>query len=243
MVAICAFALLSSACKSDQRSAGDPSPTASAGGTEGASCEALADRARQGKPALVRVGGPQHRALRDIYECHMLLKDDVALCDLVEPEVRANCVALYTFFHAARKAGAGASWPTILGDAIHEDCRNSFDEIPAQACEGMVRAIKAQQPKTCPDTPEPLRQLCSAIASADPKLCGGDSDCEELAGRLALLKDGGGLERVAKEGTRRDRIHARAVLGAKDACEPEIEPFLKTCRNLTSDPRAPAWKH
>ncbi len=239
-------------CKSEQPPSGEPVPGAGAADVrartaEGAApvtapgeaattrdCEALIKATRERSRATgqgrkpVCPGGICN-AMRDMYECRMVLRDDPAFCQLVEPAVRANCVALYRFFHAARNAGPDTSWPGVLAEAIRDDCLNSFDGVPSADCERMVQAIRDQKPESCPTSPAPLHQMCSAVAASDPKRCSGDKDCEELAGRLALLKQGGGLKRIASESTRRDRIHARAALGIAGACDPEEEVFRKAC--------------
>lgn len=174
--------------------------------------------------------------MRDMYECRMLQLDDVKRCQLLEPDVRSNCVALYTFWHAARSAGPHADWPKLLANGMRYDCINSFDGMPAAACDELVKAISATKPALCPTSPAPLKQMCSAVAAADPKLCNGDKDCAELARRLAILERGGGIKRVAKEGTRRDRIHAHATLGDKDACKPEMDAFHKACTSSGGRP-------
>lgn len=164
----------------------------------------------------------------------MVKADSPELCHRVMPtSVRENCLARYTFFHMARHATPPVSWPEIMGAGLRFDCLNPADEIEVEpeTCDWIAKRVSTQTPDDCP--PGMLHTMCVAIASSDPSLCEGDEDCEELAGRLRLLAEGG-LGKVAEVGTFRDRAVAAAAMGRSDACEQLVQAFEQKCEQDSS---------
>lgn len=186
-----------------------------------------------GRPALLADGAKPseelRRALRDVYECRAVAADDLRLCDLVDDDVRLNCKARHHFFHDARTASTPEQWAGVMAGGLRDDCDNPANGIPKPLCEATEQAVREQDPSKCPDDPPPLRAMCQGIAAADPARCGDSPDCQELAGRLKMLKEGGGLARIEKEGTPRDRVSAAAALGRATACEPTAAEFKRIC--------------
>ena len=167
---------------------------------------------------------------RAMCECRAVAEDSEVPCRWLDASQHRNCRARWMFFHAARKAGPSADWPAILAEGLHEDARADPD-FPEAIAVQLVEAVRLQQPDRCPREPADLLAACGALATSDPKRCPTEADdCRELAGRLALLREGG-LKRVAEAGTRRDARDARAALGEEGACESVFDAFIQRCED------------
>jgi len=167
---------------------------------------------------------------RAVCECRAVAEDSEVPCRWLDPSQFHNCRARWMFFHAARTAGPSADWPALLAAGLHEDTR-ADPNFPEAIATKLADAVRLQRPDDCPHEPADLFVPCTALATSDPTRCPRDSDdCTELAGRLALLREGG-LKRVAESGTPRDRIDARAALGEPGACQATFDTFTRHCES------------
>jgi hypothetical protein len=167
---------------------------------------------------------------RAVCECRAVAEDSEVPCRWLDPSQLHNCRARWVFFHEARNAGPSPDWPAFLAAGLHEDTRADPD-FPEAIATQLADAVRLQHPDDCPHEPADLFVPCTALATGDPKRCPRDSDdCRELAGRLALLREGG-LKRVAESGTPRDRRDASAALGEPGACQPVFDAFVRRCEN------------
>jgi hypothetical protein len=118
-----------------------------------------------------------------------------------------------------------------MAAGIYEDCSNPYQGLPPASCERLAEAVRAKDRTSCAEMPEGVHDWCVALATSNPAACpNDDQDCRELASRLRMLEEGGGLSRVAREGTPRDRVVARAALHGLPACEPYVDDFAARCR-------------
>jgi hypothetical protein len=166
---------------------------------------------------------------RAVCECRAVAEDSEVPCSWLDQAGLHNCRARWMFFHEARKAGA-SDWPAILAAGLREDTR-ADPNFPEAIAKQLEDAVRLQHPDDCPKEPADLFAPCTALATGDAKRCPSDSDdCRELAGRLALLREGG-LKRLAESGTPRDRRDAQAALGEPGICEPVFDAFIKRCES------------
>ena len=198
-------------------------------------CESIVAEVIAGR-ALPPAASHLEAAARLVYECRVVESDDASACYHFPVETRANCIARHTFWHRARTRDVATPWERVMAAGIADECRNPTNHVSPATCARMVEAISAADPARCSSLDGALKPMCRGIAGADPSVCAGDRDCQALALRLQLLRQGG-LERVAQAGSEVDRAHAAAALGRPGACLPFIERLRSSCAEPRPAPK------
>jgi hypothetical protein len=192
-----------------------------------AQCDELVAEVVAGKP-LPSSSGDMWQHARTVYECRVVELDNPATCDQFPSDFRDNCRARYVFWHGARLRTPETPWQSVMADGIASDCRSPASGVPQAVCSAIVDAIRAGDSSRCSGITGMPGKMCRGLASANPAACDGNADCEELAQRLVLLRQGG-LDRVALDATEVDRAEAAAVLGRPNPCAPLIARLRSAC--------------